>query len=287
VTDVGGDASLSEHWRLWWEQERRRPTGGSPAARIAQISRRRDVLRMLVGRDLKRKYATSYLGYAWTLLEPTLLIGIYWLVWGHVARLNIQHYVVFIAVALIPFQWFRQSVNGATGVLTGNARLVSSISLPREMYPLAFVLMKTIEFLLTMPIVVALALAYGLLPNHNAIYLPLAFIVELVMITGLALLLSSLNTLFKDIDRALSVVMRLLFYLTPVLYPTSRLHGKVRAIYNLNPLVGIIDIHRAVWFPGTPISWNVFLISVVGAIVAFVAGWATFIKVEPSVLKEL
>jgi ABC-2 type transport system permease protein len=287
VTDLGGEISPLRDWRGWWERERRRPTGGSPAARIAQISRRRDVLRMLVARDLKRKYATSYLGYVWTLLEPALLIGVYWLVWGHVARLHIQHYVVFIAVGLIPFQWFRQSVNGATGVLTGNGRLISSISLPREMYPLAFVLMKTIEFLITLPIVVALALAYGLHPNSNAIYLPLAFIIELVMITGLALLLSSLNTLFKDIDRALGVVMRLLFYLTPVLYPTSRLHGKIREIYNLNPMVGIIDMHRSVWFPKTVVSPHVILISAIGAIVAFVAGWATFIRVEPSVLKEL
>ena len=73
--------------RDWWDRETRRPTGGSPAARLAQINRRRNVLRMLITRDLKKKYESSYLGYAWTILEPAMLIGIYWIVFSNVVRI--------------------------------------------------------------------------------------------------------------------------------------------------------------------------------------------------------
>lgn len=289
MTDLGTQASLpSGGFRQWWEQERRRPTGGSVAARIAQISRRRDVLRILVARDLKRKYATSYLGYAWTLLEPALTIAIYWLIWGHVARLAIQNYVVFIATAMVPWIWFRNCVNSSTGVLRGNAKLVSSISLPREIYPLELCLTKTVEFFFMLPIVAVLALSYGMHPTHYVVYLPLVFALELVLNIGLALLFSALTTLYTDVEHGLTVAMRLLFYLTPVLYPTSRLHGAIATIYQLNPLVGILEVHRAVWFGGSlAISPGHIAISVLGSVLCFVVGWSVFIKVEPAVLKEL
>jgi ABC-2 type transport system permease protein len=245
------------------------------------------VLRMLVARELKRKYATSYLGYVWTLLEPAMMIAVYWLVWGHVARLGISNYVMFIAAGMLPWLWFRSSVTASTDVLTSNSRLVSSVSLPREMYPLSMVLTKSVEFLLTLPIVVALAAIYGMPPTHYLFYLPLVIVLELILCVGLALLLSALTTLFIDLERALTVFMRLLFYLTPVIYPTARLHGSIRAVYVLNPLVGIIELHRAIWFPNTVIDAKIVLISVVGSLLAFVGGWAAFIKLEPAVLKEL
>jgi ABC-2 type transport system permease protein len=194
---------------------------------------------------------------------------------------------MFIAAGMLPWLWFRSSVTASTDVLTSNSRLVSSVSLPREMYPLSMVLTKSVEFLLTLPIVVALAAIYGMPPTHYLFYLPLVIVLELILCVGLALLLSALTTLFIDLERALTVFMRLLFYLTPVIYPTARLHGSIRAVYVLNPLVGIIELHRAIWFPNTVIDAKIVLISVVGSLLAFVGGWAAFIKLEPAVLKEL
>src|SRR4051794_41253151 len=97
---------------------------------MAQLHRRRDVLRMLVARDLKRKYAISYLGYVWTLLEPALLILVYWLVWGHVARLGIQNYVVFIAAGVLPFPRFPGSRRAPPHVVFPHPPVVSSVSIP-------------------------------------------------------------------------------------------------------------------------------------------------------------
>jgi ABC-2 type transport system permease protein len=81
--------------------------------------------------------------------------------------------------------------------------------------------------------------------------------------------------------------MRVLFYLTPVIYPTGRLHGKIHALFVLNPLVGIFDMHRAIFFPGTAVTARMVFISVVGSLAMFALGWTVFIKLERSVLKEL
>lgn len=289
MLNVGESAGLLERLRYWWDQESRRPTGGSPAARIAQMYRRRDMLWVLVVRDLKKKYSTNHLGYVWTLLEPTLLIAVYWAIFAHVVRLGVHNYVLFLAVGVLPYNWFRVCVNSGTDALRGNAKLISSINLPREIYPLAMVIVRTIEFLLTVPIILVVAILYGKAPSSSHLILfPISLVIEFVFNLGLALLFSAWTTLFNDLERALTAFLRLWFYITPVLYPTGRVPGVGRTIYNLNPLVGIIDLQRAVWFPGsTPLTVPVISVSVIGALLAFIGGWYAFIRLEPSVLKEL
>jgi ABC-2 type transport system permease protein len=273
--------------RDWWEEESRRPTGGSPAARIHQLYRRRNVLRMLITRDLKKRYETSYLGYAWTLLEPGLLLGVYYLVWGRIGRFGLQDFLLFMATALMPWLWFRSTVRGSSSAISGNSRLVNSINLPREIYPLALALTEGIEYLLTLPLVLVIALVYGRAPTHYAVFLPIAMVLELVLVTGAALLMSSLTTLFKDIDRLMSSLLRVLFYLTPVIYPTGRLHGWVHKLFVLDPLVGIFELHRKVFFPETQITVFMMTVSVVGSFLVFIVGWSVFIRLERAMLKEL
>jgi ABC-2 type transport system permease protein len=287
VTDIGHRAGGLDALRAWWQREIRRPTGGSFAARTAQIYRRRDVLRMLVTRDLKRKYANSYLGYAWTLLDPALMIGIYWLVWGRVARLGIHDYVLFLATAMMPWMWFRAAVGASTTVISGSARMVTSISLPREIYPIGLTLTKMVEFFITLPMVWVLALLYHNPPTIWLLAMPFAVLLELLLVVGVALMLSALATLFRDVDRALHSFMRILFYLTPVIYPTGRLHGKIHDLFVLNPLVGIFDMHRAAFFPETVVTGQMVMISVIGSLFFFVFGWGLFIKLERQMLKEL
>src|SRR4051812_29822765 len=274
--------------RDWWDRETRRPTGGSPAARMAQINRRRNVLRMLITRDLKKKYESSYLGYAWTLLEPAMLIGIYYLVFHNIARLHIQDYILFIATALMPWLWFRNVVTGASNVITQNSRLVSSMNLPREIYPVGLTLTEGVEYLLTLPLVWVIALIYQVPPTRFLVFLPVAMVIELVLCFGVALLMSALTTLFADIERVIGSFMRILFYLTPVIYPSGRIHNEVaQKIFNLDPLVGIFELNRKVFFPDTQITVSMMTTSVVGAALFFAAGWAVFIRLERSMLKEL
>lgn len=273
--------------RSWWEQESRRPTGGSAAARIAQLSRRRNVLRMLVVRDFKKRYENSYLGYAWAVIEPALLISIYWLVFHKIARLGIDHYVLFIATAIMPWLWFRNVVQGSSASIASNAKLVSSINLPREIYPAALVLTEGLEFLMTLPVVWVVALFYGTPPTHYLVFYPLVILLELVLVTGAALLMSALTTMFRDVDRVLSPLLRIFFYLTPVIYPTGRIHGAPHFVYTLDPLVGIFELHRKVFFPDTHITAQMIATSIVGAFVIFAIGWWVFIRFERSMLKEL
>jgi ABC-2 type transport system permease protein len=241
---------------------------------------------MLTERGLRQKYAGSVLGYAWSLLEPALLIVTYFLLLK-IFRRSVPMYPLFIASAILPWNWFASTVLSSTSTLRQNARLITSIALPREIYPLADVVVKAVEFLLSLPLVVAVAWFYGVRPSPYVFALPLAFALELMICTGVALLISSLNTVVRDIQRGIGVVVRMMFYLVPALYSLSRLSPAAQRLVAYNPMTGILELNRAVWFPAYWTSWRPVYFSVIGAVVILVLGFATFSRVERAVLKEL
>ena len=254
--------------------------------RVYDIWERRDVLRMLTERGLRQKYAGSVLGYAWSLLEPALLIGTYFLL------LKIFHksypmYPLFISSTILPWQWFASTVNSSTSTLRQNSRLITSIALPREIYPLADVAVKTVEFVLSLPILLIVAWIYGVKPSPFVFALPLVLLLELMICTGMALLISSLNTVLRDVQRGIGIFIRMLFYLVPALYPLQRLTGSARRWDSYNPMVGILEVNRAVWLPGYWTTWRPVYFSVIGAFVILIVGFSVFSRVERLVLKEL
>ncbi|HET7310531.1 MAG TPA: ABC transporter permease [Mycobacteriales bacterium] len=290
MTQAEHSAGLAAEWRHWWDYERGRLLGGGPVARINQIRRRSNVLYELIARGLKVQYRESFLGYAWSLLEPALLVVVYWLVFGRVARFGMPHYPLFIASAIMPWMFFNGTLSQAANSLRSNSGLVRTVTLPREIYPLAAVGEQGAEYLFSLPVVFLVGALYGVMPSRYVLMLPLVIVVEVILVTGLGLMLAALNALLRDVSKILRVSLRVLFYLSPVLYPSTRLHGVGAKLFQLNPLVGILQLNRAVWYPtqipaGTLMSQ--FMISIAGALVFLVFGWWTFITLERHVLKEL
>lgn len=255
-------------------------------ARLVDIWDRRDVLRMLTERGLRHKYGQSFLGYAWSLIEPAMFIATYFLLLKIFHR-SYPMYPLFIGSAILPWQWFAQTVNSSTSTLRKNSRLITSIALPREIYPLADVAMQTAEFVFSLPIVVVVALIYGARPSAYLILLPFAFVLQLMIVTGMALLVSSLNTVLRDIEQGIGIAIRMLFYLTPVLYPLSKIAPSLAQIESYNPMVGIIQVNRCVWFPSYWTGYRPLVLSMIGAVVILCLGFSVFARVERAVLKEL
>ena len=290
MTHVEQTPRLASQWRLWWDYERGRLIGGSPVARFNQIRRRSNVLAELIGRGLKVQYRESFLGYAWSLLEPLLLIGVYWIVFGRVARLGMPHYPLFIAAAIMPWLFFNGGLSHSAGALRSNAGLVRTVTLPREIYPLATVGQQCVEYFLSLPVVFVVGALYGVFPSRYILWLPIAIVVEIILVTGLGLMLAAMNALLRDVSKLLRVALRVLFYLSPVIYPSTRFHGFAATLYQLNPLVGILQVNRAVWYPGLIPGRTLlaeFAVSCLGAVLFLVVGWWTFIALERHVLKEL
>lgn len=291
MTQVEHPPGLAAQWRLWWRYERARAIGGGPIARVNQIRRRSNVLRELVARGLKVQYRESFLGYAWSLVEPLLLIAVYWVVFGRVARLGTPAYPLFIAAGIMPWSFFNGTLSKSTASLRSNSGLVRTVTLPREIYPLAVVGEQGVEYLLSLPVVFVVGAIYGIWPSVYIAWLPVTILVETVLVTGFALMLSAMNALLRDVSKILRVALRVMFYLSPILYPASRVSKTSFAfLYQLNPMVGILQLARATWYPGLISSralYMQFAISTLEAIAFLAIGWWTFITLERHVLKEL
>jgi ABC-2 type transport system permease protein len=264
----------------------RRATGIPIADRLYDVWLRRDVLRMLVERGLKAKYSSSVLGYAWSLIEPAMFILTYFLLLKIFNR-SYPMYPLFVGSTVLAWQWFQGTVNASLSSLRSNARLITSVNLPREIYPLADVVVKAVEYLLSLPVLLAVALIYRAVPSPYVFLLPLALLLQLMICTGLALLISSLNTVLRDVQRGIGIILRMMFYLLPVLYPLSRLPAKYAAIEAVNPMTGVLEMQRAIWFPSFWTGWQPVVNSVIGACIVLVAGFTVFARTERAVLKEL
>ncbi|HKA68718.1 MAG TPA: ABC transporter permease [Actinomycetes bacterium] len=268
----------------------------STRARVRAIMTHRPELKLLITRDLKVKYEKSVLGYVWSILEPLLLATVYFFVFGVIMGVGTEDYLVYLLAGMLPWLWASSTINGSTGALTGQARLVKTTSVPREIWVLRLVGARWVDFALSLPVLVLFAILYRRAPHlgHLAL-LPFVMIVQAILLTGIALLLASITVLFRDVKNVVKIVMRLLFYFSPILYgfeKIQKLPDVVVQFYTLNPFVGILELNRAVWFPDelqkAGISWvSAVLPTIVLTGALFVLGWTVFGRLERAVLKEL
>jgi ABC-2 type transport system permease protein len=262
-----------------------------PVALARSVLRSRRVLYLLVTRDLKVRYAGSLLGYVWTVLDPLLVAGIYWFVFTKVfSRASLAPgvpYIVFLLAALLPWNWASGVLTEATRALTREAKLVRSTNTPRETWVLRAVLSKGMEFLFSVPVLAAFMLVLRVRVPARVVFLPFAVLLLGVLLVGLALLIAPLAVLFSDVERLIRIVLRLLFYASPVIYAVRHVPHEFRWIYALNPFAGILDLFRFLVLPNQSVHALLVLSAAVISFVVLVLGSFVFSRLEPAVLKEL
>ncbi|WP_051750357.1 ABC transporter permease [Phycicoccus jejuensis] len=257
---------------------------------------RRSVLATLVVRDLRIRYAQSVLGYVWTVLDPLLMSLIYFVVFVYIFKrgdLGHQPYFLFLIVGLLAWQWFSTVLTDTSRALTGEAKLVRSTNLPREIWVVRVVLSKGVEYLLSLPVLLAFLLFYLVRGeaqlNAWLLLFPVAVALQAVALLGFGLVLAPLTVLVTDMQRVVRIVLRMLFYATPVIYATHLVPAPYDKITWLNPMTGILEMMRAGFFEHDrlPIVWGSVVTAVVVSFVMLLVGVAVFRRLERAVLKEI
>lgn len=264
--------------------------------RTRVVSARRSVLRTLVQRDLRVRYAQSVLGYVWTILDPLLMSLIYFTVFVYIFhRGDVGHkpYFLFLVVGLLSWQWFSGTLTDTSRALIQESKLVRSTNLPREVWVLRVVLSKGVEYLLSLPVLLVFFIGYLLRgdahPNGWLILFPLGIVVQFVALVGLGLLLAPVTALVTDMQRVIRILLRMLFYATPVIYAGHLVPHPWDKITWLNPMTGIIEMMRAGFFSHErfPILWGAIGTGVAVSVVLLFLGTAVFGRLERAVLKEI
>jgi ABC-2 type transport system permease protein len=248
----------------------------------------RHSLWLLTTRDLKVRYTTSALGYVWSILDPLVMAAIYWFVFTQVfdRLVGTQPYIVFLLTALLPWMWFNGAVSDSTRAFLKDAKLVRSTKLPRTIWVNRIVLSKGIEFVLALPVLALFAILFGAGVGWQLVLFPLAMVLQAALTAGIGLIVAPLVVFFRDLERATKLVLRFLFYASPIVYGISNLPDGLQFWAAFNPLTGIFSLYRAGFFPGE-LDW--FAVGVAAAMsAAFLAvGLWVFRRAERQVLKEI
>jgi ABC-2 type transport system permease protein len=268
----------------------------APRRERSASQRYRHSLWLLTKRDLQVRYTTSALGYVWSILDPLLMSAIYYFVFVIVFKRGTaaeDPYIVFLMTALLPWTWFNGSMNDMAKAFIRDSKLIRSTSIPRSIWITRITLSKGIEFLFSLPVLAIFAIItqFTSTPAHlrwEAVYSILAIVLEAILIVGLGLIIAPIVVFFRDLERAIKLILRLLFYLTPIVYGIDRFDKNpgLKHFLDLNPLTGIMSIYRASFFSGA-LDWPAVIIAAVESLVLLGIGILLFRRNMRAVLKEL
>lgn len=256
---------------------------------VRVIWKYRQILRMFVSRDLQRQYRTFRLGYLWSILEPAGMTLVMYVVFQYIlgARKFGEHpYLLFLAVAITPWWWFTKGIGASTKVFRrGTAPLRISV-LPTQIWVLRILIVSTAEFVLSLPIVIVAIIVTRTLPGPLIVLYPVAVALQFLLMYGLSLFVSSVSARVPDFARIVRIIMRAMFYFTPVLYSVTHVPEKVQSFAGLNPLVGILGLYRIGFWPSETEAMIQYGLSLAVCVALFVLGLVTFRLNESRILKE-
>jgi len=273
-------------------------------SKLAELTQSRELILNLTLRELRGKYKRSFLGWTWSLLNPISTMAIYWLVFGVILKIDIPPgdpsgvdiFPLFLLCGLLPWNFLGNGMTGGMEALVGNSNLIKKVYFPREVLTLSIVSSVAFMFCIEMSV---LAVALLLVGNMVLPWLPLVIVVmalEMVFVTGVALLLSVTNVYFRDVRHLIGILLSLWFYLTPIVYPVTLvpehttilgLEVPARALYSLNPMVGFTEIYRDLLYNLRFPSWGQVGYVTAASFIALAFGQFIFGRLEGRLAEEL
>jgi lipopolysaccharide transport system permease protein len=206
----------------------------------------RDLLLVLLRKELIVRYKGSLLGFLWSVLNPLASAYIFYLVFGVYMRFNVPHFLVALLAALFPWQWFTNCVGEGPHTFLANPTLVKKIAFPRQAIPLVMNLQHMVHFFLALPVYLCFMLADGLYPGWIWLGgIPLLAALTLASIYGLCLLFGSINLFFKDIGNLVSILLQIAFFAAPIMYTLSIVPPEYHWCFKANPLAPLFICWRS------------------------------------------
>ena len=211
---------------------------------FTDLFRYRELIALLVGRDLKVRYKRSVLGMAWTLLNPILQTAVYTLVFSKIMKIGVPGFPVFLLAGLLPWTLLSVSCTASAHSLLNNQGLIRKVAAPQAVYPLSVVGSKLVDLVFSLAPLAVLAMVMGRVPNWSWTFLLPAVLLAGAFTVGLSLVFSSLMVFFRDIRHLIDILFQVWFYLTPIIYPPEYLaqlkNPWIRGVLGFNPAAPII-----------------------------------------------
>jgi lipopolysaccharide transport system permease protein len=208
--------------------------------------RYRELFYFLAWRDILVRYKQTAIGMAWALIRPFLTMVVFSIVFGQLAKLPSQGvpYPILVFTAMLPWQFFANSLSECSNSLITNSNLISKVYFPRLIVPTSAVVVSFVDFLVSGMILLGLMAWYNFVPSWRILILPLFIGVAFAASIGVGLWLASLNVQYRDFRYIVPFIVQFGLYISPVGFSSSVVPEKWRLLYSLNPMVGVIDGFR-------------------------------------------
>lgn len=270
---------------------------------LSDLINYRELIKLLTIKDVKLRYKGSVLGFLWSLINPLLMMVVFYIVFivllpqqvppgciqtplPGASPADIQaaqqckianNYAPFILIGILAWNFTAGSVMAGMNALLGNASIAKKVYFPREVLPISAVLAQFVNYMLALIPLAAVLLASGLVPGRYVFILPIIFLSHILFLTGLALILSITALYFRDLIVIMEVILQAWFFLSPVIYSMDQIYKDGAAImYWLNPVASFIQTYRTLLFFNYDPGLDFTLRTCLTGMVVFLIGYAFF-----------
>ncbi len=247
----------------------------------------RELLKTNVQKEIRGKYKGSFLGVLWSFLNPLLMVLVYALVFPYIMRVQVDNYLIFLIVAIIPWNFFTTCITTGCNCVWLNGGIIKKVYFPREILPVSVVVAGLINFFISCIIILLFLLFGGVGFSIYILWLPVVAIIQAMLSLGLLFVLSAINVYVRDVEYVVTFFVNLVFYGTPILYTASMFPEKIRWILYINPMAHLIDIYRSIFYfkemPNMGSLCYIFILS----LIVLVIGYLIFKKLEKGFAEEV
>ena len=255
--------------------------------RRQQLAQLRDVVLVLVSRQIKGRYKNTVVGFAWSLISPLLYLLVFYVVFKIAFAVTIPFFATFVFTGVLAWMWVQSALNESVNSITSNAALVSQPGFPTATLPLVAVATQLVNFLIALPALFLIAWIEGAGINALVLLMPLIIGAQFLLILSLAYFVAALNVSLRDTQYALPVLLQLGYYVTPIFYDAANVPAAYRLFLEINPMYHIISGYRALVVTGALPDLMRALYVVAGSSALLFVTRAYFIKASARFLEEL
>ncbi len=247
------------------------------------LFRYRELFYFLAWRDVLVRYKQTVIGVAWAVLRPLLTMIVFTVVFGKLARLSSDGlpYPVMVFAGMLPWQLFATALTEGSNSLIGNANLISKVYFPRLIVPASATIVSLVDFLISLVLLAFLMIGYSVLPDWRLVGLLPFTLLACAVSVGASLWLAALNVKYRDFRYVVPFIVQFGLYISPVGFGSGVVPAQWRWLYELNPMVGVIDGTRwSLSRGGSPLSAREVILSVLVAVVLTASGVWYFRRTE-------
>lgn len=248
----------------------------SAFSELKELGKYRYLLGQLIRRDILTRYKRSFLGVAWTMLNPLGTMLILTFVFSNFFKSDIAHYPVYILSGLLVWNFFSQGTNASISGLVWGGSLLKRIYIPCTIFGVSAIGTALVNLFISLVPLVIVMLVTGAQFSWSMLFLPVSILLLTAFTLGVGLFISSLAVFFPDVAEMYQVLLTAWMYLTPIIYPETMIPAKWLPYYQINPMYWMVKIFRLPIIDGRLPYWQEFLPALAWAVGMLIVGWVYF-----------